>query len=40
MEKDNLEIVKTLAVDATPVKVVWHSKINQVRMTTNLTYAC
>lgn len=30
MEKDNLEIVKTLAVDATPVKVVWHSKINQI----------
>jgi len=40
MEKDNLEIVKTLAVDATPVKVVWHSKINQVGLATNITDAC
>lgn len=30
MSKDSLEIVKELAVDSTPVKVVWHSKINQV----------
>lgn len=40
MEKDNLEIVKTLAVDATPVKVAWHSKINQVGLVTNITCAC
>lgn len=31
MQKDNLEVIKTLTVGATPVKVVWHSKINQVR---------
>ena len=31
MSKDGLEEVKSLAVDATPVKVLWHSKINQVR---------
>ena len=30
MSKDSLEIVKELAVDSTPVKVIWHSKINQV----------
>jgi len=30
MSKDSLEIVKELAVGSTPVKVVWHSKINQV----------
>lgn len=30
MSKDSLEIVKELAVDSSPVKVVWHSKINQV----------
>ena len=31
MRKDNLETVKDLEVDTTPVKVYWHSKINQVR---------
>lgn len=30
MNKNSLEVVKELAVDSTPVKVVWHSKINQV----------
>jgi hypothetical protein len=30
MSKDSLEIVKELMVDSGPVKVVWHSKINQV----------
>lgn len=30
MSKDSLEVVKELAVDSSPVKVVWHSKINQV----------
>ncbi|KAJ3828487.1 hypothetical protein F5880DRAFT_1608389 [Lentinula raphanica] len=30
MRKDNLDIVKTLEVGATPVKVFWHSKINQI----------
>jgi hypothetical protein len=30
MSKDSLEIVKELVVDSSPVKVVWHSKINQV----------
>ncbi|KAJ3790304.1 transcription factor [Lentinula aff. detonsa] len=30
MRKDNLEIEKTLEVSATPVKVFWHSKINQI----------
>lgn len=30
MNKDGLDIVKELAVDSTPVKVYWHSKINQV----------
>jgi len=29
LKKDTLEEVKSLAVDATPVKVAWHSKINQ-----------
>ncbi|KAJ3503402.1 hypothetical protein NLJ89_g8448 [Agrocybe chaxingu] len=29
LKKDNLEEIKSLAVDATPVKVAWHSKINQ-----------
>ena len=29
-EKEGLEEVKSLVVDATPVKVAWHSKINQV----------
>lgn len=31
MRKDNLESVKELVVENTPVKVYWHSKINQVR---------
>lgn len=30
LDKNGLEVVKSLAVDATPVKVAWHSKINQV----------
>nr|VWO96630.1 Transcriptional repressor TUP1 [Ganoderma boninense] len=30
MKKDTLETVKDLEVDTTPVKVFWHSKINQV----------
>ncbi|KAG6911770.1 hypothetical protein DXG01_000016 [Tephrocybe rancida] len=30
LEKQNLEVVKTLEVDSTPVKVFWHSKINQI----------
>ena len=30
MSKDSLEIVKELVVGSSPVKVVWHSKINQV----------
>jgi len=30
MEKEGLEEVKSLVVDATPVKVAWHSKINQI----------
>ncbi|KIM48429.1 hypothetical protein M413DRAFT_440158 [Hebeloma cylindrosporum] len=30
LKKDGLEEVKSLAVDATPVKVAWHSKINQI----------
>lgn len=31
LKKDGLEAVKELVVDTTPVKVIWHSKINQVR---------
>jgi len=31
MQREGLEEVKSLVVDATPVKVAWHSKINQVR---------
>jgi hypothetical protein len=31
LEKNSLDIVKALEVDSTPVKVLWHSKINQVR---------
>lgn len=31
LKKDGLELVKELVVDTTPVKVLWHSKINQVR---------
>lgn len=30
LKKEGLEEVKTLGMDATPVKVAWHSKINQV----------
>ncbi|OJT12578.1 WD repeat-containing protein 70 [Trametes pubescens] len=30
MQKDTLETVKDLEVESTPVKVFWHSKINQV----------
>ncbi|GBE78149.1 Uncharacterized WD repeat-containing protein [Sparassis crispa] len=30
LQKDNLESVKELEVDTTPVKVFWHSKINQI----------
>ncbi|RPD63153.1 transcription factor [Lentinus tigrinus ALCF2SS1-6] len=30
MRKDTLEMVKDLEVDTTPVKVYWHSKINQI----------
>jgi len=30
LEKHTLDVVKALEVDSTPVKVVWHSKINQV----------
>lgn len=32
LDKNGLDVVKTLEVDATPVKVFWHSKINQVRL--------
>jgi hypothetical protein len=31
LKKDTLEEVKSLIVDAAPVRVAWHSKINQVR---------
>ena len=31
LSKSTLEPVQELLVDSTPVKVVWHSKINQVR---------
>ncbi|THV05962.1 transcription factor [Dendrothele bispora CBS 962.96] len=30
LSKENLEVVKELEVDSTPVRVVWHSKINQI----------
>ena len=44
LEKDTLEPVKELVVDTTPVKVLWHSKINQVRLSFRLlfcwAYAC
>lgn len=30
LDRDGLDVVKALEVDATPVKVFWHSKINQV----------
>lgn len=35
MEKDTLDVVKTLDVDSTPVKVFWHSKINQACIDTS-----
>ena len=38
LEKDSLESVKELEVDTTPVKVLWHSKINQVR--SPLSHCC
>ncbi|KAJ7102169.1 transcription factor [Mycena belliarum] len=30
LDKNGLDVVKALEVDATPVKVYWHSKINQI----------
>ncbi|KAF8213315.1 WD40-repeat-containing domain protein [Mycena galopus ATCC 62051] len=30
LDKNELEVVKSLEVDATPVRVFWHSKINQI----------
>ncbi|KAL0950885.1 hypothetical protein HGRIS_007644 [Hohenbuehelia grisea] len=30
LEKDSLDVAKALEVDSTPVKVFWHSKINQI----------
>ncbi|KAH6917622.1 hypothetical protein BKA70DRAFT_1215831 [Coprinopsis sp. MPI-PUGE-AT-0042] len=30
MQKDDLEVVKRLSVASTPVRVAWHSKINQI----------
>jgi hypothetical protein len=35
LKKDTLEEVKSLVVDATPVKVTWHPKINQVSFGTH-----
>lgn len=32
LRKDDLEVVRELEMDSTPVKVVWHPKINQVRV--------
>ena len=31
LRRDDLEVAQELEMDSTPVKVVWHSKINQVR---------
>ena len=31
LNRSGLEVTKELQVDSTPVKVFWHSKINQVR---------
>lgn len=31
LNKTTFDVVKTLEVDSTPVKIFWHSKINQVR---------
>lgn len=39
LKKDTLDEVKSLVVDATPVKVAWHSKINQVRFGAHSKYA-
>ena len=36
LEKNTLEPVKELVVDTTPVKVLWHSKINQVSVVAQL----
>ena len=33
LSKETLDVVKSLEIEATPVKVVWHPKINQVRKT-------
>jgi len=30
LEKDGFEVAKEVEVDSTPVKVLWHSKINQI----------
>ncbi|KAF9036454.1 WD40 repeat-like protein [Hymenopellis radicata] len=30
LKKDSLDVVKSIETDATPVKVFWHSKINQI----------
>ncbi|RXW24743.1 hypothetical protein EST38_g1124 [Candolleomyces aberdarensis] len=30
LKKENLEVVKTLSVDSTPVIVLWHAKLNQI----------
>lgn len=39
LKKETLEEVKSLVVDSTPVKVVWHTKINQVRLEIKLRVA-
>lgn len=40
MQKDTLETVKDLEVESTPVKVYWHSKINQVCESEAMTWRC
>lgn len=30
MDRQNLEVVRSLDMDSTPVRVIWHSKINQI----------
>lgn len=37
LEKSSLDVVKALEVDSTPVKVFWHSKINQVGQPREIT---
>lgn len=37
LEKNSLDVVKALEVDSTPVKVFWHSKINQVGVCCEIT---